>query len=132
MSAASGSVLPRGIVGKAEALSTFHEGRHRKTRVIGGQVDVAEVGVGLVDSGDPRQLELLDQPVLKRPERPLRPASGLRREGPDVLDAQLLERPADLGQMLTIDLAGLGRMEIMPAAVFCRGSSAGRASQTLP
>ena len=39
---------------------------------------------------DPGEAELLDQPVLKRAERPLRPAAGLRRIGRNVLDPELL------------------------------------------
>ena len=42
--------------------------------VMGGQVGVANEGVGRLDLGDPGERELLDQPVLKRPERPLRTA----------------------------------------------------------
>jgi hypothetical protein len=46
------------------------------------QVDVRDEGVGRLDVGDGGELEFLWQPVLQRPERPLRSASGKgRREG---------------------------------------------------
>jgi hypothetical protein len=47
--------------------------------VVGGQIDVADESVGCLDVGDAGELELLRQPVLKRPERPLRTASCLGR-----------------------------------------------------
>jgi hypothetical protein len=34
-----------------------------------------------------------------------------------MLDAELLERPTDLGRMIAVDLAGLGGAEIVRAAV---------------
>jgi hypothetical protein len=34
-----------------------------------------------------------------------------------MLDPQLLQRPADLGEMAAVDLAGLGGAEIMRAAI---------------
>ena len=61
-----------------------------KRAFVGGQVDVADEGVGRRDGRDPGEAELLDQPVLKRAERPLRPAAGLRRIGRNVLDPELL------------------------------------------
>src|ERR1700750_1855607 len=62
--------------------------------------------------------EFLDQPVLKRPERPLRSPPRLRRIGPDMLDAQLRQRPADLGRMAAIDLAaGFRGVKVMRPAI---------------
>src|ERR1700684_189278 len=51
------------------------------------QVDVRDEGVGRLDVGDGGELEFLRQPVLQRPERPFRSASGKgRREGRPSLD----------------------------------------------
>src|SRR5271165_3378618 len=61
-----------------------------EARVVGRQINVADEGVGLLDQRDPSELELLDQTILQRLERPLRAPSGLRRIGPDVLDPELL------------------------------------------
>jgi len=47
--------------------------------VMGGQIDPADEGVGGPDVGDAREPEFFRQPVLKRPERPLRSASRLGR-----------------------------------------------------
>src|ERR1700742_1335523 len=88
---------------------------NREARVMGGQIDVAEEGVGRLDVGQAGELELLDQTILKRLERPLRASSGLRGESADVLDAQLRERLADLGRTAAGDRAGLGGAEIVRA-----------------
>ena len=49
-----------------------------------------------------------------RSERPLR----LRRIGPDMLDAQLRQRPSDLGRMAAIDLAASFRgVKVMRPAI---------------
>jgi hypothetical protein len=39
------------------------------------------------------------------------------RKSPDMLDAQLSQRPADLGRTAAVDLAGLGRAEIVRTAI---------------
>ena len=68
--------------------------------------------------GDAGELQFLRQPILQRLEGPLGAAPRLRRERPDVLDAQLLERPADLGRRAAIDLAAaFGGAEIMRPAI---------------
>ena len=66
---------------------------------------------------DPGELEFFHQAILKRLEGAFRSAPSLRREGADMLDAQLRQRPADLGRTPAVDLAGLGSAEIMRAAV---------------
>ena len=49
--------------------------------VVGGQVDLANEGVGRLDIGYAGERQLVDEPVLKRPERPLRSAPGPRACG---------------------------------------------------
>ena len=63
--------------------------QNRETGVVGGQVDLAKEGVGRLDIGYAGKREFVDEPILKRPERPLRSPPRLRRIGPDVLDPQL-------------------------------------------
>jgi hypothetical protein len=60
--------------------------RNRETGVVGGQVEVAKEGVGLLDIGYAGELELVDQAILKRLENTLRSPPRLRRIGPDMLD----------------------------------------------
>ena len=48
--------------------------RNRETGVVGGQVDLAKEGVGRLDIGYAGKREFVDEPILKRPERPLRTA----------------------------------------------------------
>ena len=90
---------------------------NRKARVVGWRIDVADESVGRLDLRDPGEPEFLDQTILKRPERALRTAPRLWRESADGLDAQLRQRPADLGRTAAVDLAGLGRAEIVRTAI---------------
>src|SRR6202020_753485 len=85
--------------------------------VVGRQIDLAQERVGRLDVGYAGELELLDQPVLQSAERALRAASGLGRKSPDLLDAQLRQRPPDLSRTAAVDCAGLGGAEIVRAAV---------------
>ena len=62
------------------------------------QIDVAEESVGRLDVGYAGELELLDQTILQRCERPLGAASRLRRIGADMLDPELAQRPSDLSR----------------------------------
>src|SRR6185312_17237005 len=65
-----------------------------------------------------RQGQFLGQPVLQRAEGPLGAAPSLGRVGGDMLDAELLEGPADLGQLgLGDGLAGFRRVEIVAPSV---------------
>ena len=61
-----------------------------ETGVVGGQIDLADEGVRRFDVGYAGERELVDQPILKRPERALRSPPRLRRIGPDMLDPELL------------------------------------------
>jgi hypothetical protein len=47
--------------------------------VVGGQIDLADEGVGRLDIGYAGQREFLDETILQRPERALRTALGLGR-----------------------------------------------------
>ena len=74
-------------------------GLNREAGVVFRQIAVADEGVGRLHIGYAGEPQFLRQPILQRRERPLGSPSGLRRIGPDMLDAQLLERPSDLGRM---------------------------------
>src|SRR5919206_1884365 len=90
----------------------------RKARVVLGHIDFGQVAVGVRHSVDPGQPQHLRQAALQRAEHPLHPAPSLRAVGRDVLDAELLQRTPDLGQLILIDrLAGLGREEIVTAPI---------------
>ena len=74
--------------------------------------------VGRLDIGYAGEREFVDEPILKRPERALRTAPGLRRIGPDVLHPELLKRPPHLRRMAAVDLAaGFGRVKVVRPAV---------------
>lgn len=93
-------------------------GRLGEVGIVCRQIDLPQEAVGSLDGGDPGESQFLRQPVLQRPERPLRAAARLRGIGGDVLDAELPKRPADLGQILLRDLAaGLRGVEVVPAAI---------------
>jgi len=47
--------------------------------VVGGQIDLADEGVGRLDIGYAGKREFLDETILQRPERALRTAPGLGR-----------------------------------------------------
>ena len=85
--------------------------RDRKARVVLGQVDLAQEPVGRLDGGDGGERELLGQAILESAERPLGAPPRLGRVGRDVLDPELDERPADLGELILGDL--LSRLGVM-------------------
>ena len=95
--------------------------QNRETGVVGGQVDLAKEGVGRRDIGYAGERELVDEPILKRPERALRSAARLRRIGPDMLDPDpraATRGPPHLRRMAAIDLAaGLGGVKVVRPAV---------------
>ncbi len=104
--------------GDRDESHAFLLGLDGETRIMGGDVDVPDKGVGGLDRGDPGERQLLRQAVLQGLEDAFRTASGLRRIGRDMFDAQMLEGASDLGRTGPIDLAaGLRCMKIMAAAV---------------
>ena len=71
-----------------------------------------------LDGGDAGERELLGQAVLEGAERALGTPPRFGRVGRDVLDAELGERPADLGHLILGDLlARLGGEEVMARPV---------------
>ena len=58
--------------------------QNREPGVVGGQVDLANEGVGRLDIGYAGERELVDEPVLQRPEGALRspPGTGRSEERP--------------------------------------------------
>ena len=91
--------------------------------VVLGDVTGLEPGVGRLDGRDPGQPHLLGQAVLQGGEQPLGASARLRRIGGDVLDPQMRQRPADLGQLRGRDFAaGLGGVKVMAAAVGVEGA----------
>jgi len=98
-------------------------GRDREARVVLGQVDLREEPVGDLDGGDAGERELLGQAVLQGAERALRTPPRLGRVGRDVLDPELRERPADLGELILGDLLPcLGRQKIVARAIGIEGA----------
>jgi len=86
-------------------------------------VGLGQPVIGRLDRRDAGQRQFLRQAVLERTERPLRAAPSLRRIGRDVLDAELRQRPTELGRMRPGNLpAGLGRVEIVTASVGAEGA----------
>ena len=51
----------------------------RETGVVGGQIDFADEGVGRLDIGYAGEREFVDEPILKRAERALPLAKGVRK-----------------------------------------------------
>src|SRR3546814_3470859 len=73
--------------------------------IVRGDVDLGEPAVGRLDLPDAGQPELLGQAVLECAEGPLGAAARLGRIGGDVLDAELGQRPADLGELALVHFA---------------------------
>jgi hypothetical protein len=81
-------------------------------------VNLAQPAVGRLHRADPGHRKLLRQPVLQGAERAFRSAAGLRRISRDVLDAELIERAAELRQhRLRHPSASFRRLEVVAAAV---------------
>jgi hypothetical protein len=82
------------------------------------EIDLPQEAVGGLDGGDPGQRQLLGQAILQGAEGTLAAAPGLRRIGRNMANAELLERPAHLGQLgLRHFAASLGGVEVVAAAV---------------
>lgn len=104
--------------------------RHGEAGVPAGEETIFEKAIGGLDAVDAGQRQFLRQPVLQRPEGAFGAAAGLRRERCDVLDAELCQRPADLGACPRVGLlAGLGGREVVAAAVGERPWRANTASR---
>jgi len=81
------------------------EARGRSERMFGtlqGRLPKELKLVGISDIADAGKLELLRQPVLQGAEHALRAPARLWRIGRDVLDAEPIERPADLGEPVLV------------------------------
>src|SRR3954465_3013866 len=73
-------------------------GRDRETGVVVRDVDGGEPAWGRLYRGKPLLAHQGRQPALERTEQPLHPTPALRAVARDGLDAELLERPPDLGE----------------------------------
>lgn len=78
-------------------------GGHGELGVVAGD-EVLQGSVGLLQRRGTGEAEFEDQALLEGAEGPLDAAFGLRGVGPDVLDAELTQDTADLGE-------GLGKTE---------------------
>src|SRR5262245_5203123 len=76
--------------------------------VEGGQEAVAQVAVGGRQGADAGDAEFVDQAVLEGAIDALTAPAGLGGIAEDVLDAELLEGPADLGELATVGAAARG------------------------
>src|SRR6185369_16798191 len=85
--------------GDRDESRTFLLGLHGKPRIVSRDVDVPKENIGGLDRDDLGERQLLRQTVLQRLENPLRATARLRRIGRDVFDAEMIKRPADLGQV---------------------------------
>jgi hypothetical protein len=77
-------------------------GFHGATSIMIGEIDPPEKRVSRLQGRDAGQAELFDQAVLMRLKTSLHPAFGLRAVGPDQLDAQFFDGPAELGRGLAV------------------------------
>ena len=72
----------------------------------------AQIGIGRRPCRDVCDAELVDQPILEGPIEPLAAPARLRRLGRNVLDAEPLQRPPDLRELVPTDgTVGLRRVE---------------------
>ena len=71
-------------------------GGPRELLVVVGEKALHQVGIGGGERGDAREVQLVDEAPLHRAVEALAAAAGLRGIGPDVLDAEAVEGPADL------------------------------------
>src|SRR4051812_2186100 len=89
-------------------------GRDREAGVVARDVHGGEPAVGGRDRGEPLLAQERRQPALKGPEQPLHATPALRAVARDVRDAELLERPPDLGEAgLVHRLPGLTGVEVL-------------------
>jgi len=81
----------------------------RKRRIVARQERLDQVRIGCGQRGDAGDAELIDEPILERPIEALTAATGLRGVRGNVLDAESLERTADLRQSALINRPLRGR-----------------------
>jgi hypothetical protein len=90
--------------------------------VVVGKELLAQVGIGGLEGGDPREPELVDQAALEGAVEALDPAAGLGRIARDVVDAEAGQDAADDGEVGPIDAGpGRGRVEGPAGAVGVQG-----------
>src|SRR5205085_5779615 len=77
-------------------------GRLGEAGIVRRQIDLADKLIGGRDIADARKLEFLRQPVLQGAEHALRTPARFWRIGRDVLDAEPIERPADLSEPVLV------------------------------
>ena len=76
--------------------------RPRKARIMRGKIHIANEPVSGFDIAFSGKREFLLQPILQRPEHPLRPTSRLRRIGRNMLDPEPMSaRPAWVSRLLS-------------------------------
>ena len=86
--------------------------RARELRVVVRKELVAQIGIGRLKGGDPRDPEFVDEAPLEGAVQAFDPAAGLRRVAGNVLDAEAGEDPADDGEVGAIHGAsGRGRVK---------------------
>ena len=73
-------------------------------RIERGNENIFQKYIRFPDGRYPREPELLHEPVLKRPEKPLNPAFRLRAVRGDEIDIQLFHHPLELGHELVVVL----------------------------
>lgn len=101
----------------------FLRGGMGKLLVERRKMDLLEAPVGRFHVGDPVERQLLDQPVLVRPEHPLGAPPCFRGIGRDHLDPHLIHGPSELGRALLVHLATLfGGIPIMASPVGVEGA----------
>ena len=89
-----------------------------KAGVVLRDINVSKPSIGRLDAGQAMGAQQGRQTVLQSVPEPFDPPASLRAVRRYMLDFQVAQSPANLGQSLLVDLAAcLGRVKIMAAAV---------------